>query len=89
MLIIWGSRNKISHEGIINYECIICKEAQINVCSYRSWFTFFFLPIFPTESKKYFLSCNSCENSYKIKHDLDIKELLKESQLLKQNQESN
>jgi len=78
-IIIWGSRNKIHEEGIINYVCLVCTEPQVTVCSYRSWFTLFFIPVFPTESKKYFLSCANCENSYKIKDDVNIEELLNES----------
>lgn len=89
MLIIWGSRNRVHEEGIINYECIICKEPQIKICSYRRWFTFFFVPIFPTDSKKYFLSCTHCENSYKIKDGVNVAELINESKPYKQQQENN
>ena len=89
MLIIWGSRNRIHEEGTVNFECIICKESTTNICSYRSWFTFFFVPIFPTESKKYFISCTICENSYKIKDGIDIKELLKENNTRQEHPENN
>lgn len=84
MIIVWGSRNRITEEGQINFECIICKEQTTTVCSYRSWFTFFFIPIFPTGSKKYYISCTICENSYKIKDGINIQELLKENTSQKQ-----
>lgn len=89
MIIIWGSRNKIHDEAIINYECVICKYSQLKVCSYRSWFTFFFIPVFPTESKKYFLSCAHCENSYTITDGVNIEELIKLSKSSKQSETNN
>jgi len=78
MLIIWGSKSLKKSEMTINSECVVCTSIQpIAIISYRTWFTFFFIPIFPTSRKKIYLECMLCENTYTIKDETKIKELLK------------
>jgi transcription elongation factor Elf1 len=78
MIIIWGSRGRITEEVIIQVECIICQNQKLSICSIRKWFTFFFVPIFPISRKQYYFSCQSCENSYKIKDNVNLESLIKD-----------
>lgn len=77
MLIIWGSRSVRKYEMSTHFECLVCNGPQeMIVLSFRSWFTFFFIPIFPTSEKKFYFECLHCENTYKINDGINIKELV-------------
>ncbi len=77
MIIIWGSRSIRKDEMSAHFDCMACNQPQeMKIVSFRSWFTFFFIPVFPTSKKKFYLECINCENTYKIKDDIKIEELL-------------
>ena len=80
MFIIWGSRARKKAEDYLPSEgCIVCNNHGLHVLSIRRWFTFFFIPIFPTGRKKYYLTCLECENCYRLKSDVNIQDLLNPS----------
>lgn len=70
MLIIWGSRSRQKQElSGLSLACLLCQEPGMSLVSSRTWFTFFFIPLFPISSKKYYVTCASCENCFKIKDE--------------------
>jgi hypothetical protein len=76
MFIISGSRGRTKKESMISKDCLLCPNKELQIISIRSWFTFFFIPIFPISSKTYYMECASCENCYKFqddKDDVDVK----------------
>lgn len=75
MFLIWGSKHRKNEEGTLKHNCIICQNISLEVCSYRKWFTFFFIPIFPYSSKDYYVECLECKNIYKFN---GLEELVKE-----------
>lgn len=85
MIIIWGSKYRKNEEGTLEYTCIICQHNLLQVYSFRRWFTFFFVPIFPTSSKDYYVECSECENTYKFN---SLEELMKEEETSQNAQEN-
>lgn len=80
MFIITGSKEFRKVLGINQYMSV-CENCGYGV-SYQlvrsvSWFTFFWIPIFPY-SFKYYLMCPSCEFGYKLKKKQAEELLLKE-----------
>jgi hypothetical protein len=76
MIIIWGSRSIQKNEAWVeNYACPLCRSQRLLLVSVRSWFTFFFIPIFPMSSKKYYLECTLCENCFKV-NDNELNQFL-------------
>lgn len=71
MFIIWGSTGRTKKERMINKDCLLCPNKDLQIISIRSWFTFFFIPLFPISSKTYYMECASCESCYKFKDDKD------------------
>lgn len=67
MLLIWGSKYIKTNEKTLKYRCLICYNNSLEVCYYRKWFTFFFIPIFPYSSKEYYVECLECSNIYQFK----------------------
>ncbi len=68
MLIISGTRKFKRSMGSMSRKviCNICgKEVELEVVRVISWFTFFFIPLFPY-SFKYYLLCPNCEMGYKL-----------------------
>lgn len=66
MFLIWGSKYKKSTEGILRSSCAICQSDSLEACSYRKWFTFFFIPIFPYGRKDFYAECLDCQSTYKF-----------------------
>jgi hypothetical protein len=66
MFLIWGSKNIKDTEGALKYNCLLCKSDSLEICSYRKWFTFFFIPMFPCGKKDYYVECLECQNIYKF-----------------------
>ena len=66
MFLIWGSKFIKSTERSLKANCIICQSDSLEICSYRKWFTFFFIPIFPYSRRDYYVECLECENIYKF-----------------------
>ena len=68
MFIITGSRKfkKVLGTMAERERCVNCaQETPGQIVRIVSWFTFFFIPIFPY-SANYYLLCAHCENGYKI-----------------------
>ena len=80
MIVIWGSRNTkkvLGNAGV--YTCTHCQRAIIfQVIRVRTWFTLFWIPIFPY-SNKYFVMCPTCSNGYDITKAEALQELAKGS----------
>lgn len=70
MFLIWGSKYIKSTERTLRCNCVICQNDSLEICSYRKWFTFFFIPIFPYSKKDYYVECLECQNVYKF-HGLE------------------
>lgn len=66
MFLIWGSKYRKTTERTLRHNCIICESSFLNLCSYRKWFSFFFIPIFPYSRKDYYVECLDCQNIYKF-----------------------
>lgn len=66
MFLIWGSKHIKNTEGTLRHDCLICQSSSLEICSYRKWFTFFFIPIFPYSRKDYYVECLDCQNIYKF-----------------------
>ena len=80
-MLIWGYRSIKTYEGNILFKCIICQNDNVNVYSMRRYFTLFFIPVFSMGDKKFYLECVECENSYTLKKEIDIEELLSQAKL--------
>jgi len=81
MFIIWGTRARSSKEGTLEHSCLICPNSSLQVYSWRKWFTFFFIPVFPISSRSYYVECRDCENSYTFK---GIQEVMQHSNFIKE-----
>lgn len=66
MFLIWGTKYIKSTERTLRCNCAICPNDSLEVCSYRKWFTFFFIPLFPYSKKDYYVECLDCQNIYKF-----------------------
>lgn len=78
-LLIVGTRSRKTEEGVFSSKCLICsKESDVNIKAYsmRSWFSLFFIPVFPYSKKKYYLKCTQCKNYYKPPEEMDIEKIL-------------
>jgi len=76
MFFIWGTKYMKDFEGTLkNSYCLICQNNSLIACSYRKWFTLFFVPIFPYSQKDYYVDCSVCQNSYKFN---GLEELIKD-----------
>jgi hypothetical protein len=47
----------------------------------RDWFTLFFIPVLPYETK-YFLECPSCKNAFELKNEENITNLKEIAELI-------
>jgi tetratricopeptide (TPR) repeat protein len=65
--IFFGSRGIISNNGAAaGAVCPNCKQqSMIQPKSVRSWFTLFFIPIFPVGAKRTFSQCNNCRAQFR------------------------
>lgn len=79
MIFIWGSKWVKKEEAKIVFDCYVCVIKEAYVCSFRRWFTFFFIPIFPTSSKEFYIECLGCENTFKLKDDVNVDELVEKN----------
>jgi tetratricopeptide (TPR) repeat protein len=68
-IILFGSRNIISndHAPPIEAPCPRCGQvAQIIGKTYRTWFTLFFLPVFPLSGSQRFSECSNCHAQFTV-----------------------
>jgi tetratricopeptide (TPR) repeat protein len=69
IFIVFGSRNIISTDNAppVETTCPRCgRPAQIIGRTYRSWFTLFFLPIFPLSGTRRFSQCSLCNAQFPV-----------------------
>jgi hypothetical protein len=60
-MIIFGSRTKTALVALLFFTCGICQgEAAQRLIRVRTWFTLFFVPVFPFGHGKYVLKCAYC-----------------------------
>jgi hypothetical protein len=67
MFIIFGTRGRLTLANpseTLPQACPGCK-GDLVLKENKTWFTLFFLPIFPITSKGQFYQCNRCEGAYK------------------------
>jgi tetratricopeptide (TPR) repeat protein len=68
-ILFFGSRNIISGEHVppVQTTCPRCGQtAQIVGKTYRTWFTLFFLPLFPISASRRFSQCSSCNAQFPV-----------------------
>jgi tetratricopeptide (TPR) repeat protein len=68
-ILLFGSRNIISDEKTppVETTCPRCGQpAQIVGRTYRTWFTIFFLPIFPMSGSRRFSQCSQCKAQFPV-----------------------
>lgn len=78
MIIVFGSKTRISKDkkelDILKNACPNCRNDLI-LSNVKSWFTLYFVPIFPYETLETVYHCNNCKTSYKQ----EIKEMISKS----------
>ena len=71
----WGRRHIKNIGSTIIQKCSICShKSYFSLVRSREWFTLFFIPIFPYETK-YYLECPVCRNGFEIEDNENIKKL--------------
>ncbi len=71
MFIIWGTKGIEKHLGFSAqpYRCQHCNNTEYyKIMRVRTWFTLFWIPIFPISSK-YFITCPICNYGMKLKKE--------------------
>jgi tetratricopeptide (TPR) repeat protein len=65
--VLFGSRNMVRSDGASSAAvCPRCsRESQFQNKSMRTWFTLFFIPIFPMSGKRPFCQCPNCNAQFK------------------------
>jgi zinc-ribbon family len=67
MFIIFGTRNRLTNVSpgeTLPGSCPGCR-GDLVLKENKTWFTLFFMPIFPITSKGKFYQCTRCEGTYK------------------------
>jgi hypothetical protein len=60
-MIIFGSRTRDALVGVLFFACTLCgSTAAQRLHRLRTWFTLFFLPVFPFGHGRYVLQCAYC-----------------------------
>jgi tetratricopeptide (TPR) repeat protein len=68
-ILLFGSRNILSNEKVPPVEtvCPRCSQpSQIIGRTYRTWFTIFFLPVFPVSGSRRFSECSLCHAQFPV-----------------------
>jgi tetratricopeptide (TPR) repeat protein len=71
-ILLFGSRNIISNEHVppVQTTCPRCGQpSDIVGRTYRTWFTIFFLPIFPLSGSRRFSECSNCHAQFPVPVD--------------------
>lgn len=66
MIIIFGTKSSTIKENKGNFVCPQCQNLRkYSLKSIQSWFTLFFIPVFPIGAKKdRHVECEGCNNTY-------------------------
>lgn len=65
----WGHRTSVHQGPTVFRACGNCgKESWFHLFSYKTWFTLFFAPMFPYETKNVLL-CPVCSRGFELKGD--------------------
>ena len=68
-ILLFGSRNVVSNDAAppVDTTCPRCgRPARIVGKSYRTWFTVFFLPVFPVSASQRFSECTVCKAQFPV-----------------------
>src|SRR5881227_3167916 len=68
-ILLFGSRNIISNDNTppVQTNCPRCGQAaEIIGRTYRTWFTIFFLPVFPMSASRRFSECSLCHAQFPV-----------------------
>lgn len=68
MIIIFGSKTMYKNLGTVgSYYCERCHNtSEWQFMQHRTWFTLFFIPVFPISGKHEYLQCLICSQAYKV-----------------------
>ena len=68
MIIIFGSKTMYKNLGTVgSYYCERCHNtSEWQFMQHRTWFTLFFIPVFPISAKHEYLQCPICSQAYKV-----------------------
>jgi len=78
----WGRRYVKNFGQTLVQKCFICSNtSHFSLVRTSEWFTLFFIPIFPYETK-YYLECPICRNAFEIKEKNIIKKLKEIAELI-------
>ena len=65
-MIIWGSRSMTSTCQQGRFTCPRCNgSSSFHEKRVRSWFTLYFIPVFPIGSPGYYVECQDCRGTFK------------------------
>ena len=65
MFVIWGSRKTVKQFAASKESCDVCKSELVCYVKVTTWFTLFFIPIFPVYIK-YVRVCPVCSAEEKL-----------------------
>jgi hypothetical protein len=79
----WGHRTIKNFGDTLVQKCPICSHTSyLSLVRTRDWFTLFFIPVIPYETK-YFLECPFCKNAFELKNGENITNLKEIAELIK------
>ncbi|WP_420362380.1 zinc ribbon domain-containing protein [Curtobacterium aetherium] len=69
-MIIFGSRTRTALVGVLFFACALCgSTAAQRLHRLRTWFTLFFVPVFPFGHGRYVLHCAYCGGQSSMPRD--------------------
>lgn len=78
----WGHRNVKNFGQTLVQKCPVCSHtSHYSLVRTRDWFTLFFIPIFPYETK-YYLECPVCKNAFELENENNIEKLKEIAELI-------
>ena len=68
MIILFGSKTMYKNMGTVgSYYCERCHNtSEWQFMQHRTWFTLFFIPVFPISGKHEYLQCPICSQAYRV-----------------------
>ncbi|PZE80429.1 zinc ribbon domain-containing protein [Curtobacterium sp. MCBD17_032] len=70
VMIIFGSRTRTALAGVLFFACALCgSTAAQRLHRLRTWFTLFFVPVFPFGHGRYVLQCSYCGGQSSLTRD--------------------
>lgn len=66
-IFVFGSRNRVTNDGAaVPAVCPKCRQqATLQNKAVRTWFTLFFIPVFPMGAKRQFCQCSNCNTQFR------------------------